>query len=670
MADATRTLETILTSKDTTRGGFTAAGRAAKTFADGTIGHFKRITSSVLNLKTLLAGGLIGGAINKLTSNGDEIDKLSQRVSVTAEEFQVLRHAMELGGSGASGIETAFRSLTRRVFDLQSGSTEGKDSLEALGLTLADLQNKTPMQQFKTVFTALGQIEDASTRSAVAQEMFGRSGLSLIPVLNATGGSLDSLADKMRRNGQLLSTEQIAKSAKFRDSLTDLNRTIQASLFDVLEAQIGDLSAAIDTLVESGKLQQWGSTAASVVQTLYGALSDLAGFIARHRETLPTLGITYVVLRIIRSATAAIRLLKLEMAAAGTQAGVLKSAVMGIGSGVATAGVAYLISLIIQMGNEARKTSAELRAMEADGTVATGALADHARKGAVGQFFGNLGEVLTGSNGGFDIKTTAPSASQIANAKRRRGTGTPGSTPSTGSTGAMPPEDAALAAFTDRLGGGNEANAAAFLANGEDPDEAGREAFLANRRKFLANADKLAKLKRDLTAAQAKQEADSVEAAADLKAAALRDAQRDELDQLRQHASALETAAQAAAKTAQEAWDAILNPQTASEKRAEHDAERAQDKLERRLATAREKQARGLHLNKRSKEVIAADDQRQAAADLGIRAAAEGDHFRADQAAFNAPPMPAAPATGGPDLAAILEQIATHTAAMAQHGIL
>jgi hypothetical protein len=658
MADATRTIETILTTDNQMGRGFKAGGKAAATFADGTIGHLKRVMGVALNLRTLLAGGLIGGAVNKLTRDGDEIDKLSQRISVTAEEFQVLRHAMELGGSGASGIETAFRSLTRRVFDLQTGSTEGADALEALGLSLADLQDKTPMQQFKTVFTALGQIEDASTRSAVAQEMFGRSGLSLIPVLNATGGSLDSLADKMRRNGQLLSTEQIAKSAKFRDSLTDLNRSIQASLFDVLEAQIGDLSAAIDNLVESGKLQQWGTTATAVIQSLYEALSDLAGFISHHRETLQTLGITYVVLRVIRSATAAIRLLKLEMAAAGTQAGALKTAVMGIGSGVATAGVAYLISLIIQMGNEARKTSAELRAMEADGTVATGSLADHARKGAVGQFFGNLGEVLTGSKGGFDIKTSAPSASQIANAKRRRGTGSTGSTPSTGSTGAMSPEDAALAAFTDRLGGGNEASVAAFEANGEDPDEDRRKAFRDSWEKTLDATDDLAKKERALNAARA-----------DLNAAALRDAQRAELDQLRQHASALETAAKAAGKKAADAWDLLLNPETASEKRAAHDAERKEGKLERRLATAREKQGKGLHLTNRSKALIDADDQRQAAFQASAVAEATRGQLHTAQTRLATPPMSPAPATGAADIGPLLEAIKINTAAIAKQGI-
>jgi hypothetical protein len=184
------------------------------------------------------------------------------------------------------------------------------------------------------------------------------------------------------------------------------------------------------------------------------------------------------------------------------------------------------------------------------------------------------------------------------------------------------------------------------------------------------NLEEAGKRKRALTDAQGKQEADAVETAADRTAQARLTAQRAELDQLRQHASALETAAQAAAKTAQEAWDLLLNPETASEKRAAHDAERKEGKLERRLATAREKQGKGLHLTNRSKALIDADDQRQAAADLQIRASAEMDHFQADRAALAIPSMPGAPASGGVDIASLLQEISTHTAKMAEGGVI
>ena len=257
-------------------------------------------------------------------------------------------------------------------------------------------------------------------------------------------------------------------------------------------------------------------------------------------------------------------------------------------------------------------------------------------------------------------KQEAKRKAAAASASGRGSSSSPtGPTPATGSTSPQS-GDADLDAFTERFAEGTRA-AADFIANGEDPDEAGREAFRAAMLKTFAAADELAKLERDLIAARA-----------DEKAAALRDAQRDELDQLREHADKLEAAATAAAKKATDAWDALLNPKTSEQKRADHDAQRKEAKLERSLAKARAKQADGGRLNKRSKALIAADDERQAAADLGIRAAAEGDHFRADQAAFLAPPLPAAPTGPGSsaDLLAALNEIKANTAAMATQGIL
>lgn len=570
-----------------------AGGRAVAAFADGTVGHFKRITSSVLNLRTMLAGGIFGATINKLTQDGDQVDKLSQRLAVSAEEFQVLRHAMELGGGSATQLEMAFKGVARVVYDARNGTKEATDTLAGLNVTLAQLDPLAPMEQFKLLLGAIGRLQDPTTKLALAQELFGRSGQSLMPVINTLGGNLDQLAEKMRRNGQLLSDEQIAKSAAFRDALTNLNRAIQATLFDVLEQQIGDLTQALDNLVESGRIREWGESAARTVRVLYSAIKDLAAFLAANRETLKTLGISYVVFRVLTSATAAIRALKLEMTLAGTQATTMGAAISGIGTGAATAGIAYLLSLVIQMGTEARKTSQALRAIEADGTVATGALADHARKGAVGQFLGNLGEVLRYGPGGnpdaMRIRTSAPTRAQINRARPS----TP-STPSTASTPSTVP-----------------------LAPSEDP---------ADLRAAASAADQLADAKLRLAAATEAYELAitserRIAAATDVvtTADALADAARQDVDAARAMVAEYQDLQRDAQQAADDAWNALLNPRTRAERRAEKDAEREQAKLERALRRARAREAAGDSVSKRGRELIKADNLRQAAADMQRR---------------------------------------------------
>ena len=268
MADARKTLEILLRGNDDTGHAWRSAKAGGRSFADQTVGHLGRVSGAVLNLRNMIAGGMVAGAFKLLTDRGDEADKLSQRIGVTAQEFQVLSHAMTLGGGSASEVQMAFKSLTKRVLDADRGLAESARTFESLGISMDDLRGKSPLEMFRLTFQALGRIDDAATRSALAQELYGRSGLSLLPVLNQTGGSLDALAAKMRRNGQLLSDEQIAKSAEFKDALADLNTALTAGAFDALEEAIGAVSDGINDLVDSGKLAEWGGEAGDAVTEL------------------------------------------------------------------------------------------------------------------------------------------------------------------------------------------------------------------------------------------------------------------------------------------------------------------------------------------------------------------------------------------------------------------
>jgi hypothetical protein len=611
MADATRTIETILTAKNTTGGAWKSAEAGGKRFFTRMTAGAKVAATAFLNMRNIIAGGIIAGAIKKLTDSGDEIDKLSQRIGVTAREFQVLRHAMELGGGSAGSLEQAFKGAARIIFDMQNGSVEAERALNALGVTLEDLEGKTQMEQFNILFRSLGRVEDATLKLALAQQLFGRSGQTLLPILNATGGNLDELADKMERNGQLLSDEQIKKSAEFKDSLTELNRAIQGALFDALGDAIGRLTQSLNALVESGTLAE--------LTAQLKVVTDAA-----------TMG--------------AIGLYTFDQAARKF----LKGLVVGDPLGGLKAAFEELDALL-------DKTDARLRGRTA---AATGT------------------------------------------------TGTTGATPSPG----------------DELGalGTNEAKVRAFTATEEEESD-GSKQLRADIIALGAAGKKVADAHAALELETAKQYVQSTADGEAMKARARADAHQTNLDDLRQAQGDLDQAARDSAKAANAAWDAILNPETTAERRAAHDAEREQAKLDRALGKARAKQADGRRLTKPQRALLAADDMQQAA-DLDQQAADIGRQKAADEGALLAqanldlqtaqtaqtaalttntsalvalqtalagkqqdlatldpaaalaigtvPPMAAAPATAGPDLAAILTSIDAHAAAMAQHGIM
>jgi hypothetical protein len=78
-------------------------------------------------------------------------------------------------------LQTAFGRLGRNVID---ETPNAKRALDALGLSFADIRNKTPEAQLELLATKFASIRDGADKDAIAIELLGRAGVNLIPILN------------------------------------------------------------------------------------------------------------------------------------------------------------------------------------------------------------------------------------------------------------------------------------------------------------------------------------------------------------------------------------------------------------------------------------------------------------------------------------------------------
>ena len=95
---------------------------------------------------------------------------------------------------------------------------------------------------------ALAGVEDASTRAALAQRIFGRSGTELLPLFTAGAEGLEAMRQKARDLGIVMSTEDAAAAAEFKDSLNELKGAFAGLLMPVLPAIIKRLTGLSDLL--------------------------------------------------------------------------------------------------------------------------------------------------------------------------------------------------------------------------------------------------------------------------------------------------------------------------------------------------------------------------------------------------------------------------------------
>jgi len=148
----------------------------------------------------------------------DEIGKRANSLGVTTDALQQLSQMASLAGSSGEALETAFKKMLKTITDAQDGLAGAKDSLAGLDLSYRDLAGLSPEEQFKKIVQALNQVDDATRRSALSQELFGRAGVELQTFIR----DFSSLREEVDKLGAIIPESEIRAAERLNDEITKL----------------------------------------------------------------------------------------------------------------------------------------------------------------------------------------------------------------------------------------------------------------------------------------------------------------------------------------------------------------------------------------------------------------------------------------------------------------
>ncbi len=185
------------------------------------------------------AGTAAVGSITKLASETastmDTIDKASQRMQISAEQYQEFAHAAELSGVEMSTLETAAKKL------------DGDMS-------------------FDQAMAEIYALETAEERAAKAAELFGEGvAYKMTPMLNASAEEMSAMKQEAHDLGLVMSEENVKAGAALNDTLDNLK-----SAFGAIVTQLG---ASLMPIVQ--KFADLLLTYMPKVQALFDRLSPI-----------------------------------------------------------------------------------------------------------------------------------------------------------------------------------------------------------------------------------------------------------------------------------------------------------------------------------------------------------------------------------------------------------
>ena len=169
----------------------------------------------------------------------DQMGKLAQKAGVSVESLSSLAYVADLSGSNTEALTSSLVKLTKNLSDANQGIGESKKGFDALGISV-----KNSDGTLKSADTALIEIADkfasfadGAEKTALAVNLFGKSGADLIPFLNTGAAGIKQLQQEADRLGITLSGQTSQAAAQFNDNLTRL-QAVSRGLFNRIAAEL------------------------------------------------------------------------------------------------------------------------------------------------------------------------------------------------------------------------------------------------------------------------------------------------------------------------------------------------------------------------------------------------------------------------------------------------
>ena len=194
----------------------------------------------------IAVGGAISaafaGAAKTFAATGDQLDKMRHRTGVSVEALSGLMFAASQTGTSAETVEKGFAGLSRTFFEAKRGSAVAVDALKEIGLTFQDLQGLSPDKQFELIADGIAKISDESIKGAVAQNIFGRAGRQLLPLMKLGSQGIQAYRKEAEALGITLTDADAKSAADLTDALDRLWRQVKAVVVQIGAAVAGPLT--------------------------------------------------------------------------------------------------------------------------------------------------------------------------------------------------------------------------------------------------------------------------------------------------------------------------------------------------------------------------------------------------------------------------------------------
>jgi lambda family phage tail tape measure protein len=183
------------------------------------------VSKFVDSMKPAIAVGAatMTALIAKTVAYADKVTDLADANNMAVSSVMGLSSALALSGGKADNAGKLLSTLSTSIDKIMQGAEGAEKPFQRLGISIQEIASSSTEQLLKRVAEQLSKVEDATTRNALAREIFSKAGMNI---------SWDAFSRALEE-----------QSVKFKDAEESIRAMADAA--DMLEVIWGDLMASI-----------------------------------------------------------------------------------------------------------------------------------------------------------------------------------------------------------------------------------------------------------------------------------------------------------------------------------------------------------------------------------------------------------------------------------------
>ena len=247
-----------------------AFGKATKALGSAAVAGFDAVLSGSVAL-----GKAIVTQTGELAAYGDNIDKMSQKMGISAEAYQEWDAILQHSGSSIDAMLPSMKSLAVAA---EGTSKEAAAAFDAIGLSQEAIASMSQEQLFESTISGLQGVSDETERMYLASRLLGRGATELGPLLNTSAQDVEAMRQRVHELGGVMSNEAVKASAAYQDTLQDMQTAFSGVQRSLVVEFLPDVTGVMKgvTALFTGDSDEGIAQIVAGVQSLSNKLIDHA----------------------------------------------------------------------------------------------------------------------------------------------------------------------------------------------------------------------------------------------------------------------------------------------------------------------------------------------------------------------------------------------------------